>query len=83
MTEQVVHLVVAVNSQIVHESKIMYCSFQTYDSSGGGGDANDSRRRRDEVGGGTGGEGKQEISGNLSDDNRAITSGHGRYSCLW
>lgn len=31
---------------------------------------------------GTGGGGMQENSGDLSDDNMAITSGHGRYSNL-
>jgi hypothetical protein len=51
--------------------------FQTYDGSRGGGDVNDSSRRPDDVGGGTEGGGKQEITGNLSCDNRAVTSGHG------
>ncbi|XP_021918580.1 uncharacterized protein LOC110829301 isoform X3 [Zootermopsis nevadensis] len=51
---------------------------KTYDGSGGG-DVNDSSKQGDEVGGdsrGTGGGGMQENSGDLSDDNMAITSGH-------
>lgn len=65
--------------------KNVYCSFQTYDGRGGGGDGKDSSRQNDDVGGdtrGTGGGGTQENAGNLSDDNRAIKSGHGRYSIL-
>lgn len=55
----------------------MKFSFQTYDGSRGGGDANDSSKRPNDVVGGTEGGGKQEITGNLSDDNRTVTSRHG------
>lgn len=49
---------------------------KTYDGSRGGGDANDSSKRPNDVVGGTEGGGKQEITGNLSDDNRTATSRH-------
>ncbi|PNF25817.1 hypothetical protein B7P43_G11750 [Cryptotermes secundus] len=49
---------------------------KTYDGSRGGGDANGSSKRPNDVVGGTEGGGKQEITGNLSDDNRTATSRH-------
>lgn len=49
---------------------------KTYDGSGGGRNANDSSRQADDIGVDTGGGSKQELTGDLSDDNKAITSGH-------
>jgi hypothetical protein len=69
-----------VNSQDVSKlEKIVYWSFQTYDSSGGGGSGKDSSRQADDVGVDTGGGGQRELTGDLSDDNKAIMSGHGKY----
>ena len=60
----------------------MFWSVQTYDGSGGGGNANDSSRQGDDIGVDSGG-GKRELTGDLSDDNKAITSGHGKYVSCW
>jgi len=57
----------------------VFWSFQTYDGSGGGGNANDSSRQGDDIGVDSGGGSKRELTGDLSDDNKAITSGHGMW----
>jgi len=44
---------------------------------------NDSSRQGDDIGVDSGGGSKRELTGDLSDDNKAITSRHGKYVACW